>query len=49
MNKKLDIGFVRAEFVKEGYKLITKIYENFIKKTHLWDELTYKKDGYVIN
>lgn len=28
MAKKLNIEFVRAEFEKEGYKLLTKVYKN---------------------
>lgn len=32
MGKKLTIEFIRAEFVKEGYKLLTKVYKNAHQK-----------------
>ena len=32
MSKKLNIEFIRAEFAKEGYELLTKIYENNSQK-----------------
>ena len=32
MSKKLDIEFIRAEFKKEGYELLTKVYENAHQK-----------------
>jgi uncharacterized CHY-type Zn-finger protein len=32
MNKKLNIEFIRAEFAKEGYELLTEIYENAHQK-----------------
>ena len=28
VDNKIDIGFIRAEFAKEDYKLLTKVYEN---------------------
>ena len=32
MGKKLNIEFIRAEFAKEGYILLTKVYENAFQK-----------------